>query len=145
MKAVMTPLTQGATSLLARPRVVLTIIPAKRQNSHSGSEKYEKAPLVTAPQRAGMSILTRIYAHVELALPLLVKHGEALYHELELLICAGLSTVDALRVVTSLPVKCFNLNDRSVIEVRKRADLVPICKTYSGHSSDKFDLKGLVW
>jgi hypothetical protein len=30
MKAVMTLLTRGATSLLARPRVVLTIIPAKK-------------------------------------------------------------------------------------------------------------------
>jgi hypothetical protein len=49
MKAVMKAPTRGATiSLLARLRVVLTIIPAKRQNPHSGSEKYEKAPLVTA-------------------------------------------------------------------------------------------------
>jgi adenine deaminase len=92
-----------------------------------------------------MSILTRIYAHAELALPVLVKHGEALHHELELLIGAGLSTVDALRVVTSLPVKYFNLNDRSVIEIRKRVDLVPICKIYSRHSSDKFNPKDLVW
>lgn len=74
----------------------------------------------------GCSILARIYAHAEPDLLFPVKHGEALHHELELLIGAGLSTVDALRVVTSLPVKCFNQNGRSVIEVGKRAGLVLI-------------------
>jgi imidazolonepropionase-like amidohydrolase len=40
------------------------------------------------------------------------------------LVDAGLSTVDALRVATSLPVKHFGLNDREVIEPGYRADLV---------------------
>lgn len=53
-----------------------------------------------------------------------VKHGEALHRELELLVDAGLSNEEALRAATSLPAKWFRMEDRGVIAVGKRADLV---------------------
>jgi imidazolonepropionase-like amidohydrolase len=43
---------------------------------------------------------------------------------MELLVEAGMSTVDVLRATTSLPAKCFGLEDRGVIEAGERADLV---------------------
>ena len=53
-----------------------------------------------------------------------VKHGESLHRELELLVEAGLSNEEALRAATGLAAKWFRLDDRGVIEVGKRADLV---------------------
>ncbi|KAH8804348.1 hypothetical protein F5884DRAFT_883726 [Xylogone sp. PMI_703] len=52
------------------------------------------------------------------------NHGESFHHELELLKNAGLSYEKALRAGTSLPAKWFLLQDRGVIEVGKRADLI---------------------
>lgn len=53
-----------------------------------------------------------------------VKHGESLHRELELLVEAGLSNQEALKAATSLPAKWFRMDDRGVIAVGKRADLV---------------------
>ena len=53
-----------------------------------------------------------------------VKHGESLHSELELLVDAGLSNEDSLRAATSLPAQWFQMPDRGVIAVGKRADLV---------------------
>jgi imidazolonepropionase-like amidohydrolase len=41
-----------------------------------------------------------------------------------MLVDAGLSNIKALETATSLPAKHFGLNDRGVIKVGKRADLV---------------------
>jgi imidazolonepropionase-like amidohydrolase len=54
----------------------------------------------------------------------LVPMGISLHQELELLVGAGLSSTHALRAVTSLPAKYFNLQDRGVIAPGFRADLV---------------------
>jgi imidazolonepropionase-like amidohydrolase len=51
---------------------------------------------------------------------------ESLHDELELLVDAGLSTVEALRAATVLPAQHFGLRDRGVIERGRRADLVLI-------------------
>jgi len=51
-------------------------------------------------------------------------YGASLHRELELLVKAGLSPVDALRATTSVPARIFGLLDRGVIQVGKAADLV---------------------
>ncbi len=56
----------------------------------------------------------------------MISHGSSLHHELELLVGAGLTTVDALRAATSRPARYFGLADRGVIEPGRRADLVLI-------------------
>lgn len=71
-------------------------------------------------------VLAETDCHDEPNSPLDVPHGESLHLELELLVEAGLSNVNALRAATSLPVECFGLTDRGAIEVGKRADLVLI-------------------
>ena len=53
-------------------------------------------------------------------------YGTSLHHELELLVGAGLSAVDALRSATILAAQYFGLADRGAIAPGKRADLVLI-------------------
>ncbi|MEU8972413.1 SAM-dependent methyltransferase [Streptomyces monashensis] len=53
-----------------------------------------------------------------------VVHGAALHRELELLVTAGLSPVEALRAATATPARLFGLTDRGRIAPGLRADLV---------------------
>ena len=55
-----------------------------------------------------------------------MPHGESLHRELELLVDAGLSTLDALLAATALPARYFGLTDRGAIEPGLRADLILI-------------------
>jgi imidazolonepropionase-like amidohydrolase len=76
--------------------------------------------------RAGVPILAGTDANAGPGIPFSPRHGESLHEELELLVDAGLSTVEALRAATVLPAKYFGLHDRGVIEPGRRADLVLI-------------------
>ena len=51
-------------------------------------------------------------------------HGATMHGEMELLVEAGLTPIEALRAATSAPSKAFRLDDRGRIAVGKRADLV---------------------
>jgi len=51
-------------------------------------------------------------------------HGASIHRELELLVQAGLTPVEALRAATSAPAAAFRLGDRGTIAVGRRADLV---------------------
>jgi imidazolonepropionase-like amidohydrolase len=51
-------------------------------------------------------------------------HGVSLHHELELLVKAGLTPVEALAAATSVPAHVFDLPDRGRIAVGLRADLL---------------------
>ncbi|KAL7623828.1 hypothetical protein AAE478_005384 [Parahypoxylon ruwenzoriense] len=61
-----------------------------------------------------------------------VAAGESLHHELELLVRAGLNSVEALRATTSLAAQHFNLQDRGRIRPGLRADLVLV----NGHPDE---------
>jgi imidazolonepropionase-like amidohydrolase len=76
--------------------------------------------------KAGVPVLAGTDANSEKLSPFNVQHGESLHHELELLVEAGLSNLDALRAATSLPAQYFDLKDRGVIEPGRRADLILI-------------------
>ncbi|MEV4316136.1 amidohydrolase family protein [Actinocrispum sp. NPDC049592] len=52
------------------------------------------------------------------------SHGASLHRELELLVLAGLSPVDALSAATSVPADVFGLTDRGYVEAGRQADLV---------------------
>lgn len=90
---------------------------------------------VTVMYRAGVPILAGTDAHDagtsdtgadDIAGPAAVPYGSSLHHELELLVDAGLTTVDALRAATTRPARYFGLADRGVVEPGGRADLVLI-------------------
>jgi imidazolonepropionase-like amidohydrolase len=81
---------------------------------------------VTVMHRAGVPILAGTDANAAPGVPAAIKHGISLHHELELLVDAGLTTLDALRAATTRPARYFGLGDRGVIEPGRRADLVLI-------------------
>lgn len=51
-------------------------------------------------------------------------HGASIHRELELLVKAGLTPVEALRAATSVPARTFSLTDRGRVAPGLRADLV---------------------
>ena len=79
---------------------------------------------VEAFNKAGIPIVAGTDSNDEPGSFCIVKHGESLHEELELLVGAGMSPVQALQSATSLPAKLFGFEDRGVIETGKRADLV---------------------
>jgi imidazolonepropionase-like amidohydrolase len=52
------------------------------------------------------------------------SHGVSLHREMELLVRAGLTPLEALTAATSAPAKAFHLEDRGVIAPGKRADVL---------------------
>jgi imidazolonepropionase-like amidohydrolase len=76
--------------------------------------------------RAGVTILAGTDANQAPSAPASPPYGTSLHHELQLLVDAGLSPVDALRSATVLPARYWGLADRGVIAPGKRADLVLI-------------------
>lgn len=93
----------------------------------SGAGDYANArDSVIALYRAGVPVFAGTDANAAPGAPFAVAHGESLHHELELLVDAGLSPVEALRAATSLPARYFGFDDRGVIEPGRRADLVLI-------------------
>ena len=81
---------------------------------------------VAAAYRAGVPVLAGTDANADAGSPAAVSHGDSLHHELELLVDAGLTSLDALRAATVLPARHFGLADRGVVEPGRRADLVLI-------------------
>ncbi|KAM5354935.1 hypothetical protein ACJ41O_001581 [Fusarium nematophilum] len=57
-------------------------------------------------------------SHVPIAI------GESLHEEMELLVRAGLSNLDALRAATVVPTMVFGMEDRGEISLGRRADMV---------------------
>ena len=51
-------------------------------------------------------------------------HGASLHHELQLLVRAGLTPIEALRAATSVPARRFGIFDRGRIVDGARADLL---------------------
>ncbi len=84
----------------------------------------EASASVGALHAAGIPVPAGTDAAEQPGLPRLVAHGASLHAELELLVEAGLSTVDALRAATVLPARHFGMSDRGVIEAGRRADLI---------------------
>ncbi|RFA11123.1 hypothetical protein B7R54_06185 [Subtercola boreus] len=79
---------------------------------------------VRALHAAGVPILAGTDANETPAVPASPLFGTSLHDELELLVDAGLTPVEALRAATSLPAEHFGLTDRGAISPGLRADLV---------------------
>jgi imidazolonepropionase-like amidohydrolase len=79
---------------------------------------------VAAAYRAGVPVLAGTDTNTDAEAPGNFTFGDSLHHELELLVDAGLSTIDALRAATVLPAEHFGLIDRGTVAPGRRADLV---------------------
>ena len=120
----------SVTQMLNEKRIsipTLSMMKAIFEKLHREGEDYSHARAsVRAMYTAGIPILAGTDANAAARAPANVPHGESIHTELELLVEAGLSNVDALKAATSLPAQYFGLHDRGVIEPGCRADLILI-------------------
>lgn len=94
-------------------------IPAGAQPPGLGYDNAEES--VTAMNKAGVLIMAGTDANSTVCA---TPHGESLHTELELLVDAGLTPIEALRSATVLPAAYFGFSDRGVIKPGYRADMV---------------------
>lgn len=79
---------------------------------------------VMALHKGGAIIIAETDANTDPGSFCNVTHGVSLHQELELLVSAGLTPLEALKSATNIPAKHFGFSDRGVIESGRRADLV---------------------
>lgn len=73
-----------------------------------------------------------------------VAHGASVHHELQYLVQAGLSPIEALRAATSTPARRFGLDDRGRIAAGLRADLLLVNGDPTTRIGDTLNLR-MVW
>ena len=93
---------------------------------------------------AGVDIL--VGTDVSVPIPTLgeLAHGASVHHELQLLVEAGFTAIEALRAATSVPARRFSLTDRGRIVVGARADLLLVYGDPTINISDTLSIKA-VW
>ena len=125
-----TPTDEDIEVMLADKRgciPTLTIMEGFHKLGKPGRDYENCKQSVKKMHEAGVTILAGTDSNKIQGAPIHIPHGESMARELELLVQAGLSTVEALRSATSETAKRFRwLNDRGVIEPGRRADLVLI-------------------
>ncbi|MDR3574388.1 MAG: amidohydrolase family protein [Anaerolineaceae bacterium] len=73
-----------------------------------------------------------------------LAHGASLHHELQLLVAAGLTPIQALQAVTSTPARRFSLTDRGRIAPGARADLLLVDGDPTTRIADTLSIRA-VW
>ncbi|GAA4840599.1 amidohydrolase family protein [Paenibacillus vulneris] len=73
-----------------------------------------------------------------------LAHGASVHHELQLLVSAGFTPIEALQSATSKPARRFGLHDRGRIAEGARADLVLVDGDPTTNISDTLSIKA-VW
>lgn len=74
--------------------------------------------------KSGIPVLAGTDANTNPKSPLMLKQGESLHEELELMVKVGMTPVQALQSATSLPAKLFGLENRGHIKPGYSADLI---------------------
>jgi len=114
----------------ADPRVSARLDDAWLATLRSSIARYPAGRLddvlasVAALHDAGVDLLVGTDASVPVPYLGGVAHGASVHHELQLLVRAGLTPVEALRAATSVPARRFGLTDRGRIAPGLRADLL---------------------
>lgn len=93
---------------------------------------------------AGVTIVAGTDSNANPATPAQPPHGQALHGELELMVAAGLTPVEALRAATSTAADFFGLTDRGRIENGSFADLVLVDGDPTSDISATRNIRG-VW
>jgi imidazolonepropionase-like amidohydrolase len=99
---------------------------------------------VSALHKAGVKILVGTDSNEDPTAPSSAPYGVSIFNELELLVEAGLTPVEALRSATSEPASYFGLNDRGLIKCGYRADLLLVKGSPSESIGDIRNVKN-VW
>ncbi|KAG9039969.1 hypothetical protein FRB95_004441 [Tulasnella sp. JGI-2019a] len=99
---------------------------------------------VKALHTAGVDILAGTDASVPVPELGGLAHGASVHHELQLLVGAGLTPLEALKAATSVPARRFNLNDRGKIQEGMRADLLLVKGNPAEEIGDSLNIQA-VW
>nr|WP_241158314.1 amidohydrolase family protein [Cohnella candidum] len=73
-----------------------------------------------------------------------LAHGASVHHEMQLLVKAGFTPIEALQSATAKPARCFGLIDRGRIAEGARADLILVNGDPTTNISDTLSIKA-VW
>lgn len=92
----------------------------------------------------GVAIVAGTDSNAHPSTPAQPPHGEALHGELELMVAAGLTPVEALRAATSNAAEFFGLTDRGRVTPGLRADLVLVDGNPTSDISATRSIRG-VW
>ncbi len=99
---------------------------------------------VAAFKRAGYFVLVGTDSNDEAGAPAKLQHGTSLHDELERLVKAGLTPVEALRGAGALAASTFKLADRGAVEPGRRAELVLVEGDSTSDISTTRNIRG-VW
>lgn len=134
----------------ADPRVGARLPPAWLATLRGSFDRYPQGRLedvlgsVGALRDAGVDIL----AGTDVSVPVPsfggLAHGASLHHELQMLVAAGLTPVEALRAATSVPARRFGLGDRGRVAPGARADLLLVDGDPTTDIDDTLSVRG-VW
>jgi imidazolonepropionase-like amidohydrolase len=113
-------------------------------NTYPRGNLHDVFATVAALHDAGVDILAG--TDVSEPLPNLggLAHGASLHHELQLLVAAGLTPIEALQAATATPARRFGLTDRGRIASGARADLLLIDGDPTTNISDTLSVRA-VW
>ncbi|KAM0462117.1 hypothetical protein ACHAO4_001311 [Trichoderma viride] len=115
---------RGATKAVCP---TLTMMRAIVQQAHFANSSFAPANATVARlHAAGVPIMAGTDANAVPGVPAFVAFGTSLHDELENLVDAGLTPLEALRAATVVPARVYGLHDRGVIVEGARADLVLI-------------------
>ncbi|GAA0492061.1 hypothetical protein Ade02nite_21760 [Paractinoplanes deccanensis] len=140
-----------ASALADDPRVCARLGSAWTGLLRGSYDRYPQGELdhvlrsVKALHDAGVDLLAGTDA-APFPLPFMagVAHGASLHHELQYLVRAGLTPVEALRAATSTPARLFGLDDRGRIAPGLRADVLLVDGDPTTQIDDTLNLR-TVW
>ncbi|WP_379156289.1 amidohydrolase family protein [Paenibacillus sp. sgz5001063] len=139
-----------ASELAKDPRVNSKLSPEWIDTLNASFNTYPQGSMddnyrnVMDLHRAGVDIL--VGTDVSVPVPTLggLAHGVSVHHELQLLVEAGFTPIEALQSATSKTARRFGLNDRGQIVEGARADLVLVEGDPTVNISDTLSIRG-VW
>lgn len=135
-----------ASELAKDPRVSSKLSPEWLDTLNASFHTYPQGSMednyrnVMDLHRAGVDIL--VGTDVSVPVPTLggLAHGASVHHEMQLLVEAGLTPVEALQSATSKTARRFGLDDRGRIVESARADLVLVDGDPTTHISDSLSI-----
>lgn len=118
------------TAFAADPRVAARLPPVWHNHLQGSMDTYTQGNLdvvlksVAALHKAGIDVLVGTDSSFPIPHLAGIAHGASVHYELQLLVRAGLTPLEALRAATSVPARRFGLSDRGCIKKGLRADLL---------------------
>lgn len=140
----------SAMNLAKDPRVSSKLSPEWMDTLNASFNTYPQGSMednyrnVMDLHRAGVDIL--VGTDVSVPVPTLggLAHGASVHHEMQLLVEAGFTPIEALQSATSKTARRFGLDDRGRISEGARADLVLVGGDPTTHISDTLSILA-VW